>query len=74
MNLVVQSLDEWPNSLELMYLKSQLELNLSGPEVTIKNCLLCFFNLLVFFGAGCKNHGQQDADDVEKNARGALRL
>jgi hypothetical protein len=36
MNLVVQSLEEWPNSLELMYLKSQLELNLSGPEVIFK--------------------------------------
>jgi hypothetical protein len=41
MNLVVQSLEEWPNSLELMYLKSQLELNLSGPEVIIKIKTLC---------------------------------
>ncbi|XP_059483744.1 tetratricopeptide repeat protein 7B [Neocloeon triangulifer] len=32
MNLVVLSLEEWPDSMDLLYLKSQLELHLSGPE------------------------------------------
>ncbi|XP_065345687.1 tetratricopeptide repeat protein 7B isoform X1 [Cloeon dipterum] len=69
MNLVNLSLEEWPDSMELMYLKSQLELHLNGPE-TAK---LTASKMLMLWKKLYEDHASSGDDTAQSERRSESR-